>query len=67
MIYARALTISAIIATLFAAGFAQAATDAKPAVETAAAPAPAAADAKKAVVTKKRIKHHAKKKAAHAS
>lgn len=65
MIYARALTISAIIATLFAAGFAQAATDAKPAVETAAAPA--AADAKKAVVIKKRIKHHGKKKAAHAS
>lgn len=66
---ARVLSAAAIIALLSATGLAQAATDAKPAVEVAAAPvaAPAAAETKKAMTGKKHHKHHAKKKAAHAS
>ena len=63
---ARVLSIATIVALLSATGFAQAATDAKPAVEVAAAPA-AAADTKKAMTGKKHHKHHAKKKAARAS
>lgn len=66
MINARALSIAAVVAILSATGLAQAATDAKPAVE-AATPAVATAEAKKPVVGKKRVRHHAKKKAAAAS
>ena len=64
MIKARLLTIAAIAAVLSTAGFANAATDAKPAVEAAApAAAPVPAPEVKEAMGKKRDKHHAKKKA----